>query len=56
MLAGPMLQARLLFKFSRTHDPARVRPPGEYSSYSNYGADATYSYYQRWCYGVISRC
>ncbi len=38
MLAGPMLRARLLFKFRRTHDPACVRPPGEYSSYSNYGA------------------
>ncbi len=38
MLAGPVLRARLLFKFRRTHDPARVRPPGEYSSYSNYGA------------------
>ena len=38
MLAGPVLQARLLFKFRRTHDPARVRPHGEYNSYSNYGA------------------
>ncbi len=34
-MAGPVLRARLLFKFRRTHDPG---PLGEYSSYSNYGA------------------